>query len=81
MSLVQDDAAGQRLWQGLGGLIFGGQDGQPVDVIVTNRGGQISLDARPVAQAAPVVATVGGFQVTWPMVLIGGAVAYLLLRR
>lgn len=70
MSLVANDDAGRRIWQGLGGLIFGQDAGSEVDLVVRNDGGRITLDARPVYQPAPPIATVGGFQITFPMVLV-----------
>lgn len=83
MSIVQNDEAGRRLWQAVGGVVFGEQAGTESDFIISNRNGQITVDARPVATAQnAVVGNVGGFQITLPMVLlISGIVAYLALRK
>lgn len=81
MSLAATPEERQRLWNYLGGVVFGNDTGAQVDFHITSRDGQIAIDTKPVAAAAPVVANVGGFAITWPMVLIGGAVLFLLARK
>ncbi len=81
MSLVANDDAGRRVWNGLGGLIFGQDTGSEVDLVVRNDNGRITLDARPVYQPMPPIATVGGFQITMPMVLVATAIAIFWATR
>lgn len=75
----EDRQRAQRLWQAVGSLAFGDGTDSDVGIHVTNRAGQITVDAGP-ATPAPV-ATVGGFAITWPLLLIGGGVLALLVLR
>lgn len=80
---TEDRQRAQRLWQAFGSIAF--NDGANTDVgfQVTNRDGQITVDARPApATTFAPVANIGGFQLTWPVaLLIGGVVALLVLRK
>lgn len=84
MSFLQDTEnrqRAQRLWEAFGSLAF--SEGGDVGLRVTNRDGQITLDAgaAPGPAFAPV-ANIGGFQLTWPVaLLIGGVAALLVLRK
>lgn len=82
MTFVQTADQKQRLWNGLGGVLFGDDSAGEVDFHITSRAGQVVIDTRP-APVIPstVVANVGGFGITWPMVLIAGVVAVLALRK
>lgn len=81
MSLVQTDDDKRRLWNVLGGLVLGNDTGGEYDFHITSRGGQIAIGTQPVVPASPVIANVGGIGITLPMVLIGGIVAFLVLRK
>lgn len=80
MSFAQTDAEKRQLWNTVGGLLIGDSGGD-VDFHITTRAGQVAIDTKPVAPASPVIANVGGIGVTLPMMLIIGAVAFLVLRK
>ena len=80
MTFAPSDDERRRLWNGLGALVFGDDIGSDVDFRISSRNGQIAIDTRP-APVSPVVANVGGYGITLPMVLIGAAVAFLVLRK
>lgn len=71
----------QQLWNSLGAAVFGNDTGADVDFHVTSRDGQLAISTKPVATPSPVVANVGGYGITWPMLLIGAALAFLLVRK
>lgn len=79
---TEDRQRAQRLYQAVGQLVFTDGTGSDVGFSVSNRDGQITVDARPAAPAFTPVANIGGFQLTWPVaLLIGGVVALLVLRK
>lgn len=81
MSFVATADDQRRLWDGLGAVVFGYDTGADVDFHVTSRDGKVAIGTRPVTVASPVVATVGGYGITLPVVLIVGAALFLLVRK
>lgn len=81
MSFAQTDEEKRRLWNSIGGLLIGDDTGAAVDFHVTSRAGQVVIDTKPTAATSPVIANVGGFGITLPMLLIGGVLAFLAFRK
>lgn len=81
MSLVTTADDKRRLWDGLGAVVFGYDTGADVDFHVTSRDGKVAIGTKPVTVASPVVATVGGYGITLPVVLLGAAALFLLVRK
>lgn len=78
MSFAQTDDDKRRLWNAVGGLFIGDSAGDS-DFSVSTRNGRVSINTGPAV--SPVVANVGGYGITMPMVLLVGAVLALIVAR